>query len=84
MSGGRPVLIIEGHGKRLTGLASASEQELRRAVALLPELTGPSRRSLRVETYNTAPLAGAPVSDWLGKAGFVRDLTGMSYYRGWS
>ncbi len=35
---GRPVLIIEGYGKRLTGLASASEAEVRAALALLPGL----------------------------------------------
>src|SRR5262249_47502628 len=33
---GRPVLIIEAFGRRLTGLASASEAELRAALGLLP------------------------------------------------
>ena len=47
--GGRPVLIIEGHGRRLTGLASASEAELRSALGLLPTLAGPARRVLGYE-----------------------------------
>jgi ATP-dependent Lhr-like helicase len=84
MSGGRPVLIVEGSGRRLTGLASASDDELRGAVALLPSLHGPSRRSLRVETYNGAPPASTPAKAWLEEAGFVRDLIGMTHYRGWS
>ncbi len=83
MVGGRPVLICENYGKKLTGLASASESELRSALALLPSLAGPSRRVLKVESYNTAaPLAG-PAEPWLAEAGFVRDPPGMAYYAGW-
>ncbi len=80
---GRPVLIIEGHGKRLTGLASASEEELRAALALLPSLVGPARRVLKVETYNTAAVLASPAAPWLAAAGFVRDLNGMAFYAGW-
>ncbi len=83
LCGGRPVLIIEAHGKRLTGLASASEAELRAAVALLPRLATPTRRVLKVESYNgTSPLAG-PAAGWLTEAGFVRDHPGMTLYAGW-
>ena len=42
LCGGRPTLIIEAFGRRLTGLASASEAELRAALALVPTLAGPS------------------------------------------
>jgi ATP-dependent Lhr-like helicase len=80
---GRPVLIIEGHGRRLTGLASASEAELRSALALVPTLAGPSRRILKVETYNTAPALASPAAPWLAEVGFVRDHPGMAYYAGW-
>jgi ATP-dependent Lhr-like helicase len=81
--GGRPVLIIEGVGKRLTGLASASERELRAALALLPTLAGPSRRVLKVETYNTAAALASPAAPWLAGIGFVRDYPGMAYFAGW-
>ena len=80
---GRPVLIIEGYGKRLTGLASASEPEIRRSLSLLLNLAGPSRRVLKVETYNTAAALASPVSPWLTELGFVRDPPGLAYYAGW-
>ena len=80
---GRPILIVEGVGKRLTGLASASEDELKKAVALLPSLAGPNRRVLKVETYNTAATLASPAAPWLAEAGFVRDPPGMALYAGW-
>jgi ATP-dependent helicase Lhr and Lhr-like helicase len=80
---GRPVLIIEGHGKRLTGLASASESELRAALGLLSTLAGPSRRVLRVETFNEQPVLASPVAPSLIELGFVRDLPGLTFYAGW-
>ncbi|MDR3637718.1 MAG: hypothetical protein P4L84_28180, partial [Isosphaeraceae bacterium] len=83
LCGGRPVLIIEAQGKRLTGLASASEPELRAALALLPSLAGASRRVLKVETYNTAATLASPAAPWLAELGFVRDHPGMTYYAGW-
>ena len=53
------------------------------ALSLLPSLAGPSRRVLKVESYNLAsPLAG-PAEPWLAKVGFVRDPPGMAYYAGW-
>ncbi|HWE35527.1 MAG TPA: DEAD/DEAH box helicase [Isosphaeraceae bacterium] len=80
---GRPVLIVEGHGRRLTGLASASEAELRAAAALLPGLANPGRRVLKVETYNAAPALNAPAAPWLADVGFVRDPPGLAFYLGW-
>ena len=52
---GRPVLVIEAHGKRLTGLASASGPEIREALRHVLELAGPQRQVLKVETYNGEP-----------------------------
>jgi ATP-dependent Lhr-like helicase len=80
---GRPVLIAEGAGRRLTGLASASEEELRDALALLPRLAGPGRRVLKVETYNNAAALASPAAPWLLELGFVRDHPGLAYYAGW-
>ena len=80
---GRPVLIIEASGKRLTGLASASEADLRAALALLPTLAGPARRVLKVETYNNAAALVSPAAPWLADLGFVRDYPAMTYYAGW-
>jgi ATP-dependent Lhr-like helicase len=83
LAGGRPVLIIEALGKRLTGLASASEAELRAALALLPCLAGPAQRVLKVESYNGAATLASPAAPWLGELGFVRDHPGMAFYAGW-
>ena len=80
---GRPVLIVEALGRRLTGLASASDDELQSAMGLLPTLAGPSRRVLKVETYNTAPALAGPAAPWLADLGFVRDPPGMAFYLGW-
>ena len=80
---GRPVLIVEGFGRRITGLASASESELKRAISLIPKLAGPHRRVLKVETYNTAATLASPAAPWLADVGFVRDPPGMAFYAGW-
>ncbi len=80
---GRPVLIIEGYGRRLTGLASATEPEIRAAMAHVLGLAGPTRRVLKVESYNTAPALASPAAPWLADLGFVRDPPGFAYYAGW-
>ena len=80
LRGGRPLLVVEGRGRRLTGLASASEAELREAVKLLKSLAAAARGVLRVETYNLAPVLGSPAAPWLLEAGFVRDMQGLVYY----
>jgi ATP-dependent Lhr-like helicase len=79
---GRPVLIAESHGKRLTGLASASRADIDSALNLLPGLTGPDRRILKVETYNGAPAAASAAAGPLTELGFVRDYPGMAFYAG--
>jgi ATP-dependent Lhr-like helicase len=84
LSGGRPILIIEAHGKRLTSIPWASTVDLERALALLIDLAGPRRRILKVEMYNCEPAAESPVAASLARLGFVRDYPGMAYYAGWT
>ena len=55
---GRPVLIIESRGKRLTGLSWASQADIDSALNLLLALTGPDQRMLKVETYNGISVYG--------------------------
>jgi ATP-dependent Lhr-like helicase len=81
---GRPVLIIESHGKRLTGLPWADPADFDSALKLLPTLTAPGRRILKVELYNGLAAAESPVAARLADLGFVRDYPGMAYYAGWS
>jgi ATP-dependent Lhr-like helicase len=81
---GRPVLIVESYGRRLTGLPWASSDEIDRALELLPGLAGPTRRILKIESYNGSPTLESPVASRLVELGFVRDYPGMAYYPGWS
>ena len=84
MKNGRPVLVIEAYGKRLTGLASASQLEVHAALARVVEFAGPRRRILKVETYNGEPALQSPVASRLAELGFVRDYPGMTYYGAWA
>jgi ATP-dependent Lhr-like helicase len=84
LSSGRPVLIIEAHGKRLTGLASASTQEIHAALARLLELVRPGRQVLKVETYNGEPASSSAIAPRLAELGFVRDYPGMTFYAAWA
>lgn len=84
LNAGRPVLIVEAHGKRLTGLASASLGEIESALRHLPSLAHPGRRVLKIETYNGVAASACPITGRLAKLGFVRDYPGMTYYLGMS
>ena len=81
---GRPVLIVESYGKRLTGLPWASSADINSALKLLTGLTGPGQRILKVELYNSMPAAESPAASRLAELGFVRDYPGMAYYAGWA
>jgi ATP-dependent Lhr-like helicase len=85
---GKPILLIEGQGKRLTALASASREDVAAAVACLPEILKGERlqaakHKLMVEEWNTQPVASSPGRDFLEAAGFVRDYQAMTLYSTW-
>jgi ATP-dependent Lhr-like helicase len=84
---GRPILLIEQQGKKLTALPSASRDDLTAATALLPRLLdrrpGTSRHKLTVEEWNGAPPVTSPVRELLEAAGFVRDYQGMTLWATW-
>jgi ATP-dependent Lhr-like helicase len=84
---GRPVLIAEQQGRRLTALASASAADVARAVALLPDAleSGRSlgrRHKVTVEEWNGKPVTSTEGKELLEAAGFVRDYRGMTRYSG--
>lgn len=81
---GRPVLILEAYGKRLTGLASASKAELDAALARVLDLASSERRVFKVESYNGQPTLSSPAAGRLAELGFVRDYPAMTYYAAWS
>jgi ATP-dependent Lhr-like helicase len=85
---GRPVLLIEQQGKRLTALASASREDVSAAVACLPGILdnrrGPSaRHKLTVEEWNGRPVTSSEGREPLEAAGFVRDYQAMTLYAVW-
>lgn len=82
---GRPVLLVENHGRKLTALASASRDDVVAAVACLPRIvtehrgsTGP--RKITVEEWNGAPVAASDGRALLEAAGFVRDYQHLTLY----
>jgi ATP-dependent Lhr-like helicase len=84
LRGGRPILIIEAHGKRLTALASASKSEVHDAVAHVRELCRPGRQVVKVETYNGEPAWNSPIANRLAELGFVREYPAMTFYSAWA
>ena len=85
---GRPVLLIEGQGKRLTALASASREEVSAAVACLPGIFDnqkglTARHKVTVEEWNGQPVTATDGRELLEAAGFVRDYQGMTLYAAW-
>ncbi len=79
---GRPVLIVESYGKRLTGLPWASPAAIDSALKLLPTLTGPGQRILKVELYNGDARGGEPDRRPAGRAGLRPRLSRDGLLRG--
>jgi ATP-dependent Lhr-like helicase len=79
---GRPVLLAEQQGRRLTALPSASRDDVRAAAALLPGLVNGKAR-LTVEEWNGRPVASTEGRELLEEAGFVRELQAMTLYAAW-
>jgi ATP-dependent Lhr-like helicase len=85
---GRPLLLIEQHGKRLTALASASREDVAAAVACLPRICDhrgglSARHKLTVEEWNGQPITASEGRELLETAGFVRDYQAMTLYALW-
>jgi ATP-dependent Lhr-like helicase len=85
---GRPVLLIEQQGKRLTALASASREDVAAAVACLAGILDnrrglTARHKLTVEEWNGRPITSSEGRELLESAGFVRDYQAMTLYAVW-
>jgi ATP-dependent Lhr-like helicase len=84
---GRPVLLVEQQGKRLTALASSSRDDVLAAVACLPAMFDnralKTKHKLTVEEWNGEPVTTTAGKDLLESAGFVRDYQGMTLYAAW-
>jgi ATP-dependent helicase Lhr and Lhr-like helicase len=85
---GKPILLVEGQGKRLTALASASREDVVAAVACLSDILKGERgqtgkHKLTVEEWNGLPVTTTPGRELLEAAGFVRDYQAMTLYAAW-
>jgi ATP-dependent Lhr-like helicase len=85
---GRPVLVIEQQGKRLTRLASASALDAMAAVACLPGILDTNRslagrHKLSVAEWNNRPVTETEGRQLLEAVGFVRDYRCMTLYGTW-
>jgi ATP-dependent Lhr-like helicase len=83
LRGGRPVLVIEAYGKRLTALASAAESEIHEALGRVVELARFRRQVLKIESFNGEPAWSSAAASRLAALGFVRDYPGMTLYAAW-
>jgi ATP-dependent Lhr-like helicase len=88
LKAGRPVLLVEQQGRKLTALASASREDVAAAVRCLPSmfdyqrnLTG--RRRVTVEEWNGGTVTTSEGRELLEQAGFVRDYQAMTLYAAW-
>jgi ATP-dependent Lhr-like helicase len=85
---GRPVLLAEQHGRRLTALPSASSADVTAAVACLPTILDLTRgpqplHQLVVEQWNGQPVIATEGRNALENIGFVRDYQSMTLYAAW-
>jgi ATP-dependent Lhr-like helicase len=85
---GRPVLLIEQQGKKLTALASASREDVAAGVACLPRMFDQQKgllgkNKLTVQEWNGAPVTTTEGRELLERAGFVRDYQAMTLYAAW-
>lgn len=88
LKAGRPVLIVEQQGRKLTALASASREEIATAAALLPGILDADRKlagqhKLTVDEWNGQPVTTTEGRELLEAVGFVRDYQGMVLYAAW-
>jgi ATP-dependent Lhr-like helicase len=85
---GKPILLAEGQGKRLTALASASQEDVTEAVSCLPGILNgepghSGKHKLTVEEWNGQSVTATSGRELLEKAGFVRDYQAMTLYAAW-
>jgi ATP-dependent Lhr-like helicase len=85
---GRPLLLVEQQGKKLTALPSASRDDVIAATACLPGIFDNGkgltpRHKLTVEEWNGRPVSAGEGRELLEAAGFVRDYQGMTLYAAW-
>ena len=85
---GKPILVIENQGRRLSAVAGARKDDIAAAVGCLPAILGRDksldvRHKLTVDEWNNEPVTATEGRDHLEAAGFVRDYQSMTLYGVW-
>ena len=70
---GRPVLLLETGGERLTSLPGLPPRTLKRALQLALDHTGPALGRLAIAEWNGAPVLDSAVAPLLEEIGFRRE-----------
>jgi ATP-dependent Lhr-like helicase len=88
LKAGRPVLLAEQQGRKLTALPSASREDQAEAVRTLTGILSLSggmnlRHKLSVEEWNGQPVTASEGRELLEAVGFVRDYQQMTLYAAW-
>jgi ATP-dependent Lhr-like helicase len=88
LKAGKPVLLAESQGRKLTAMDSASREEVALACGMLrgildADKTGAMKHKLTVETFNAEVVTKSAGRDALEAAGFVRELQEMTLYGAW-
>ena len=88
LKAGRPVLLAEQQGKKVTALPHASREDVIAAVQCLPGILDrhrslSPRHKLTVAEWNGRPVTGTEGRELLEAAGFVRDYQVMTLYAAW-
>ena len=88
LESGRPVLLVEQQGRKLTALPSAAASDVVAAAKCCRACSTHQRglaakHKLTVEEWNGQPVTTTPGKAWLEAAGFVRDYQGMTLYAAW-
>lgn len=83
LQNGHPVLAIENRGERLIQLSDLTPPERAAAFKVLPRLVEGRHRSpsIRVASWDGAPVVDSPIEQELAQIGFVRENTAMILYR---
>jgi ATP-dependent Lhr-like helicase len=79
--GGRPVLAVEGGGKRLSPFPGGSDADLHAALGTLRGLLVGNKRRLEVERWGEAPILNHPIADSLKALGFERTPRSLVLYK---
>jgi ATP-dependent Lhr-like helicase len=73
---GKPVLLAEDYGDRITTLRGCEPELLQRALRAYVNRTGAPRRAVLTQ-WNGKPVLGSAVQAWLQPLGFSRTPTGL-------